>query len=120
MTSSGTAKKRMNGRNLPQRVMVRSTARPAIRSAKASQSRTTKNIVPTAAALQAGDVGVVVEKECRAEREGQVAAEIAEAVPDEGGDFQGAERRLLLLRNRCGHRVLSSLRELLSWGRSVN
>jgi len=50
ITSNGTAKNRMNGRNLPQRVIVRSTARPAIRSAKASQRRTTKNIVPTAAA----------------------------------------------------------------------
>jgi hypothetical protein len=48
--SSGTAPKRMKGRNLPKRVIVRSTARPAMRSAKASQMRTMKNIVPMAAA----------------------------------------------------------------------
>ena len=50
MNSSGIAPNMRNGRNLPQRVMVRSTIRPASRSAKASQSRTTRNIVPTAAA----------------------------------------------------------------------
>ena len=50
MNSSGTAPNMMNGRNLPHRVIVRSTSRPASRSAKASQSRTTRNMVPTAAA----------------------------------------------------------------------
>jgi hypothetical protein len=52
---------------------------------------------------EAGDVGVVVEKECRAQREGQVAAEVAEGVSDEGLHFERLQRRLLLLRNRCGH-----------------
>ena len=52
---------------------------------------------------EAGDVGVVVEQECGAEREGQVAAEVAQAVSDERGPFQGTEGRLLLLRNCCGH-----------------
>ena len=50
MNSSGTAPNMMNGRNLPHRVIVRSTSRPANRSANASHSRTTKNMVPTAAA----------------------------------------------------------------------
>jgi len=49
--STGTANHRMNGRNLPNLVIVRSTMRPAKRSANASQSRTTRNIVPTAAAV---------------------------------------------------------------------
>ena len=48
--STGTANHRMKGRNLPQRVMTLSTARPANRSVKASHRRTTRNIVPTAAA----------------------------------------------------------------------
>ena len=50
MNSSGIAPNMMNGRNLPHRVMVRSTIRPASRSANASHSRTTRNMVPTAAA----------------------------------------------------------------------
>ena len=50
MNISGTAPNMMNGRNLPQRVIVRSTSRPANRSANASQRRTTRNMVPTAAA----------------------------------------------------------------------
>ena len=50
MNSNRTAPNMMNGRNLPQRVIVRSTSRPASRSANASHSRTTKNMVPTAAA----------------------------------------------------------------------
>ena len=50
MNINGTAPNMMNGRNLPHRVMVRSTSRPASRSANASHSRTTRNMVPTAAA----------------------------------------------------------------------
>ena len=50
ITSSGIDPNRMKGRNLPQRVMVRSTIRPAKRSANASQSRTIRNMVPIAAA----------------------------------------------------------------------
>ena len=50
MNSNGTAPNMMNGRNFPHRVMVRSTSRPASRSANASHNRTTRNIVPTAAA----------------------------------------------------------------------
>jgi len=57
---------------------------------------------------QSRDVGVVVEQECRAERECQVAAEVTQGVADESFGFQGAQRRLLLLRNCCGHRILSS------------
>ena len=52
ITSNGMEPNRMNGRNLPQRVIVRSTIRPANRSAKASQSRTIRNIVPIAAACR--------------------------------------------------------------------
>jgi len=48
--STGTANQRMNGRNLPNLVIVRSTMRPAERSVNGSQNRTTRNIVPTAAA----------------------------------------------------------------------
>ena len=44
--SSGTEKKRRNGRNLPHRVMVRSTSRPASRSAKASQILTNRKMLP--------------------------------------------------------------------------
>ncbi len=49
--STGSAPKRKNGRNLPHRVIVRSTSRPAKMSAKPSQIRMTRNRVPAAAAL---------------------------------------------------------------------
>ncbi len=50
-SSSGSEPKRMNGRNLPKRLLyVRSTMRPANTSANASKTRTTSSSVPAAAA----------------------------------------------------------------------
>src|SRR5690606_22265216 len=48
--STGTAPNRKNGRNLPHRVIVRSTTRPAKMSANASKMRTSRKSVATAAA----------------------------------------------------------------------
>ena len=50
-SSSGNENQRMNGRNLPNLPgFFASTSRPATRSARASQNRISKNIVPIAAA----------------------------------------------------------------------
>ena len=49
VSSSGSENHRMKGRNLPQRVIVRSTIRPAKMSANASQSLTNPTM-PAAAA----------------------------------------------------------------------
>ena len=49
-SSRGSEPNRKNGRNLPHRVIVLSTWRPAQMSANASQTRTTRNSVPAAAA----------------------------------------------------------------------
>ena len=50
-SSSGTEPNRMNGRNLPNRLLyVLSTMRPAKTSANASKTRTTSSRVPAAAA----------------------------------------------------------------------
>ncbi len=48
---SGSDAKSKYGLNLPQRDLVRSTRRPAARSAKASHTRTTRNIVAIGAGL---------------------------------------------------------------------
>ena len=50
ITPNGTAVPRIQGRNLPQRVCVRSASAPIIGSRTASPSRSTRNIVPTATA----------------------------------------------------------------------
>jgi len=49
-SSRGSAPNRMKGRNFPHREEALSTIRPAKRSVTASQNRTRRNIVPTAAA----------------------------------------------------------------------
>ena len=48
--AKGTADHRIQGRNCPHRVRVRSAIAPIIGSVKASEMRTTKNSVPAAAA----------------------------------------------------------------------
>ena len=48
-TEKGTAPKRIHGRNLPQRLRVRSAIMPKIGSLTESQIRVTRNMVPTAA-----------------------------------------------------------------------
>ena len=50
-TPHGTAVHNTHGRNLPQRVLVRSAITPIMGSKKASQSRPTSSSVPAAAAV---------------------------------------------------------------------
>lgn len=51
MTPNGTAVQRIHGRNFPQRVLVRSATTPMNGSNPASNTRTTRNSVPAAAAV---------------------------------------------------------------------
>ncbi len=50
MMPKGTAVHRIQGRNFPHRVLVRSATTPMIGSNTASQTRTTRKSVPAAAA----------------------------------------------------------------------
>ena len=91
-TAHGTAVQSTHGRNLPQRVFVRSASTPIIGSKNASQSRPTSSIVPASRGGDAHRVGVEVQLEQNHRHEDEVRRGVAEAVSsllDERESFRG-------------------------------
>ena len=90
-THHGTAVNKIHGRNLPQRVSVRSARTPTIGSATASHSRGQSRIAAAALARQAENVRVKIRLEQNHRHEDEIRGGIGGAVT---GLFE--ERKFLL------------------------
>ena len=90
-THHGTAVNRIHGRNLPQRVLVRSARTPTIGSATASHKRGHSRMAAAAAARQPENVRVKIRLEQNHRHEDEVRGGVGGAV---AGLFE--ERKFLL------------------------
>ena len=103
----GTAVHRTHGRNLPQRVLVRSAITPMIGSKNASHSRPTSSSDPAAAAADAQRVGVEIQLEQNHRHEDEVRGGVAQAVAglfDERKFLRLTRSRLIAIASRLFHR----------------